>query len=205
MSCLRRLALHLTQRVIIYRIWLDKRDNFHSIAHAYRGQPNELPVCDRSSVAGFMNCTAIGGHAFSANGNDWYISPVPAYTPRVEYEDGSVLHLRARERPHVIIDPVSGDITHLINGAADSCPNGVNCAVPCDKPWVLNGKNVSHPCGGNCDGFGQPLCENMTNPKPACGRNVGCPGADHSFTLVQPLKLKTDDVAGGCNRATSYG
>ena len=177
-------------------IWLDKRDHFHSIAHAYRGAPNDLPICDRwSSAAAFMNCTAIGGHAYSENGADWYISPVPAYTPRVEYEDGSVLILRARERPHVIIDPVSGDLTHLINGAADPCPKGVNCLNLCDKPWHLNGKNVSYPCGGNCDGFGQPLCESIPNPMPACGRNVGCPGADHSFTLIQPLKLKNDDSA----------
>jgi hypothetical protein len=42
----------------------------------------------------------------------------------------------------------------------------------------------------------------IPNAAPACGRNVGCPGADHSFTLVQPLKIKTDDalevVRGGC-------
>jgi hypothetical protein len=28
-------------------IWTDKRGNFHTIAHAYRGQPNDYPVCDR--------------------------------------------------------------------------------------------------------------------------------------------------------------
>jgi hypothetical protein len=28
-------------------LWTDKRGNFHTIAHAYRGQPNDYPVCDR--------------------------------------------------------------------------------------------------------------------------------------------------------------
>lgn len=127
-------------------IWQDKRGNFHSIAHAYRGQPNDYPVCDRtSSAAAFMNCTALGGHAFSTDGSHWYISPVAAYTPTVHYEDGSVLHLRARERPHVIIDPSSGDITHLINGAADPCPPGVNCSVACwnTGAWNSPGWNIS--------------------------------------------------------------
>jgi hypothetical protein len=36
----------------------------------------------------FMNCTAIGGHAFSKDGSHWYVSPVAAYTPTVHYEDG---------------------------------------------------------------------------------------------------------------------
>ena len=42
----------------------------------------------------------------------------------VEYEDGSMLRLRARERPHVIQDPATREITHLINGAADPCLPG---------------------------------------------------------------------------------
>ena len=58
----------------------------------------------------------------------------------------SVLHLRARERPHVIVDPSSGDLTHLITGAADPCPPGVNCSAGCREwnasPWNINGKTV---------------------------------------------------------------
>ncbi len=115
----------------------------------------------------------------------------------------SVLHLRARERPHVIIDPSSGDLTHLITGAADPCPPGVNCSAGCREwnasPWNINGKTVVRwtrtriiPAYGvteqtiaeGCRARVQtPLCD------PAgCGQNIGCPGADHSFTLVQPLK-----------------
>jgi hypothetical protein len=142
---------------------------------ADRGQPNDYPVCDRfASKAAFQNCTALGGHAFSQDGRDWWISPVAAYTPTVHYEDGSVLQLRARERPHVIVDPASGDITHLISGAADPCPAGFDCSVGfgvgCSQ-WLIDGKNVTPPCTST-----------------GCGQNVGCPGADHSFTLVQPLK-----------------
>eukprot|EP01050_Picozoa_sp_SAG11_P034068 SAG11_NODE_11866_length_734_cov_1.061417_1_plen_115_part_10 len=58
----------------------------------------------------------------------------------------SVLHLRARERPHVITDPSSGDLTHVISGAADPCPPGINCSAGCRswnaRPWNISGKAV---------------------------------------------------------------
>jgi hypothetical protein len=151
-------------------VWVDRRGNFHSLAHAWRGQLNDYPICDRSTVQGYAFCSALGGHAFSKDGADWYISPVPAYTPLVEYEDGTKLHLRARERPHVIQDPVTRDITHLINGAADPCLPGYNCTIPCAPP---GGTDPPRPCVPGDNGAGQ---------------NIGVPGADHSFTLVQPLK-----------------
>lgn len=115
----------------------------------------------------------------------------------------SVLHLRARERPHVIIDPSSGDLTHLISGAADPCPPGINCSAGCRewnaRPWNISGKTVVRRtraldwrmgdktnlllkrCGA-C-GVQTPPCDQA-----GCGQNIGCPGADHSFTLIQPLK-----------------
>ena len=89
--------------------------------HAYRGQPCDYPVCDRVHNKSF--CTAVGGHAFSENGRDWNISPVIAYTPTQEWEDGSVTTFRARERPHLIFDS-EGNPTHFINGVGDPCPGG---------------------------------------------------------------------------------
>jgi len=120
-------------------LWIDKRGNFHTLMHAYRGQPCDYPVCDRVHNEAF--CTAVGGHAYSADGFNWYISPVVAYTPTVTWEDGSSVTYRARERPHLIFDPKTGDMTHFVNGVGD----------------------------------------------PGCGGNTGCPGQDHTFTIVVPL------------------
>jgi sucrose-6-phosphate hydrolase SacC (GH32 family) len=134
--------------------------------HAWRGQISDYPICDRSTPEGYAFCTAVGGHAFSLDAEHWYISPVAAYTPLVEYEDGTKLHLRARERPFLLIDPETGEATHLINGAGDPCMPNDPCAIPCDM-----GADPAHPCLPH-----------------GCSGNIGCPGADHSFTLIQPLK-----------------
>ena len=98
----------------------------------------------------------------------------------MEYEDGSTLRLRARERPHVIQDPATREITHLINGAADPCLPGYNCTVPCVPP-----------------GYADPATHRPIDPPRPCvpgdngaGQNIGVPGADHSFTLVQPLRAR---------------
>lgn len=62
-------------------LWVDHRGNFHTLMHAFRGQPCDYPVCDRARNHTF--CSAVGGHAFSTNGFDWDVSPVIAYTPTV--------------------------------------------------------------------------------------------------------------------------
>jgi len=124
-------------------IWIDKRGNFHTLFHAFRGQPNDYPICDRSTPSGRAYCSALGGHAYSKDGMHWYISPVAPYTPTVQYEDGSNVTFRARERPHLIFDPNSGEISHLLTGVGD----------------------------------------------PGCGGNTGCAGADHTFTLAQPVQM----------------
>ena len=66
----------------------------------------------------------------------------------------------------------------------------MNCDAVFAKPWLIDGKHVSYLCGGNCGGWGQPLCNETAEPQLACGSNIGCPGADHSFTLVQGLKTQ---------------
>jgi hypothetical protein len=43
-------------------VWADKRGNFHSLAHAWRGQLNDYPICDRTTVLGYAFCSALGGH-----------------------------------------------------------------------------------------------------------------------------------------------
>ena len=49
-------------------------------------------------------CTALGGHAYSIDGRQWYISPVAPFNATTLFEDGSVVMWRARERPHVILN-----------------------------------------------------------------------------------------------------
>eukprot|EP00040_Diaphanoeca_grandis_P012962 m.65577 g.65577 ORF g.65577 m.65577 type:complete len:429 (-) comp23576_c0_seq1:171-1457(-) len=102
-------------------LWIDKRGNFHALMHAYRGQPTDYPVCDRTNNKTF--CTAVGGHAFSENGLDWYISPVIAFTPTTVWEDSTSITWRARERPHLLFD-TNGDPTHLLNGVGNPGPGG---------------------------------------------------------------------------------
>ena len=147
-------------------VWVDRRGHFHALMHAWRGQMNDYPICDRSTPEGYAFCTAVGGHAFSLDAQHWYISPVAAYNHTVQYEDGTVLHLRARERPFLLFDPETREATHLINGVGDPCLPDHPCAIPCDM-----GADPPHPCLPH-----------------GCSGNIGCPGADHSFTLIQPLK-----------------
>lgn len=119
-------------------LWVDPRGNFHTLMHAFRGQPTEYPICDRARNKSY--CSALGGHAFSSNGYHWYVSPVAAYTPIVEFEGGATVTFRARERPHLIFQS-DGSPSHLVTAVGD----------------------------------------------PGCGGNTGCTGADHTFTLIQPL------------------
>ena len=58
-----------------------------------------------------------GQHAYSPDGFKWHLSAADAYTASVTYTDGATEMLRQRERPHLILDPVSGVPTHLITGA----------------------------------------------------------------------------------------
>ena len=37
-----------------------------------------------------------------------------------------------------------------------------------------------------------------------CSGNIGCPGADHSFTLVAPLRLKVDDMQGNASARRAW-
>ena len=47
-------------------------------------------------------CTSLGGHAYSVDGRQWYISPVAPFNASTVFADGSTVMWRARERPHVI-------------------------------------------------------------------------------------------------------
>ena len=90
-----------------------------------------------------MYVSAVGGHAYSKNGYDWDVSPVIAYTPTQEFEDGSVVTFRARERPHLIFDS-SGNATHFINGVGDPCIGGGGGNTGCPNEYAGGGTDVDH-------------------------------------------------------------
>eukprot|EP01046_Picozoa_sp_COSAG06_P059960 COSAG06_NODE_12584_length_1360_cov_22.281014_1_plen_402_part_01 len=85
-------------------VWVDSSGYFHSLAHAFRGQPTQypLPGCHfpgtKPVPPGDNTCTALGGHAYSIDGVNWFISPVAPFNSTIRYTDGSELTFRARER-----------------------------------------------------------------------------------------------------------
>ena len=114
--------------------WLDEHGYFHSLAHAYRGQPCDYPVpgCKNPGMPnasdGISPCTATGGHSYSLDGQTWFISPVAPFTSTIEFVDGSKLTFRARERAHLIFDD-DGLPLYLGNGMGNPGA-GENTGVP---------------------------------------------------------------------------
>ena len=121
-------------------------------------------------------CTSLGGHAYSTDGKQWYISPVAAYNASTVFEDNTVVTWRARERPHMILDG-DGEPVAFLNGVGDSI------RVECSK----------NPLSCHCKGSVYYPCPLNTG-----GQNVWGPGGDHAFTLIQPLgtkhRLKLDEL-----------
>ena len=57
-----------------------------------------------------------GGSLHSRDGIDWvFNTSLVSYPPTVDYADGSSLHLDQRQEPRLLLDPDSGQPTHLIN------------------------------------------------------------------------------------------
>lgn len=100
--------------------------------HAFRGQNTSVPLpgCFDSGDGSFLpaNCSSLGGHAFSLDGAHWWISPDVAYTATVEYDDGSAVGYRARERPHIILDDAS-NAAYFISAVGDPGAGG-NTGMP---------------------------------------------------------------------------
>lgn len=118
-------------------IWMDKRGHFHTIMHAWRGQNNDypLPGCSAHSQAGSF-CTSLGGHAYSLDGMLWYISPIAPFNATVQYEDGTSVHYRARERPHVVLDH-NGELAWLSNGVGAPGAGGNTGVRGADRTYTI--------------------------------------------------------------------
>ena len=110
-------------------VWVDKLGRFHSLAHAFRGQPCDYPLPGCVSRKGVdQTCTANGGHSYSLDGSTWYISPVAPFTATINYTDGTSYTFRARERSHLVMDE-KNQLLFLGNGLGNP-GHGANVGVP---------------------------------------------------------------------------
>lgn len=115
-------------------IWVDSLGYLHSLAHAFRGQPTQYPLpgcrypANKSDAHDDNTCTASGGHAYSIDGVNWYISPVAPFTSTIKYTDGSQITFRARERAHIVFDEKK-ELLYLGNGVGNP-GHGQNVGVP---------------------------------------------------------------------------
>ena len=75
-----------------------------------------------------------GGHAFGRHVHAMTYARTLAYTGRVNHTDGTFSMFARRERPHVVLDPVTGAPTHLLTGV---CLNWNNPPTPsCGSPYA---------------------------------------------------------------------
>ena len=91
----------------------------------------------RSYHALFHNmggCSAVGCHAFSRDSFAWMLSPTPAYTYAVAFNDGRNTTFSRRERPQLVFDPAAGRPLALMNGV---CGDGLQCLENPGKTWTL--------------------------------------------------------------------
>jgi hypothetical protein len=75
------------------------------------------------SPARFASCcsAAVGCHAFSADGFEWYLASTPAYTTTVTFAGGPTPNITyaRRERPHLVFNGF-GQPAFLSNGVQES-------------------------------------------------------------------------------------
>ena len=138
-------------------LWVDKRDNWHIVNHAYSNL--QFTACG-SSVA--------SAHFFSPDGLSWNWSAQP-YSHTVQYDDGSSHTFVTLERPNLHFDE-SGSLTH-INLAVDlvtgneGCENRTNHThnghCPCDNCKV-SGYYSSSTGRSSMESICSPFCSGMT-------------------------------------------
>merc|ERR1712216_116039 len=111
-------------------IYMDKRGNLHMVAHS---------LCKE-----WPHCSAVGGHAASADGGaTWHYSGEAAYNTTVACEDGSVVTYSRRERPEMLLDEF-GEPTHLITGVVEKGGGGQN-----DRSWTNAAASDSFDTAGD--------------------------------------------------------
>lgn len=88
---------------------------YSSATRSYHALFHGLGACGTGAAG-------VGCHAFSRDGVAWTLSPTPAYSLDVKFDDGSHITFARRERPQLLFDPVTGEPTHLVNGVQPPGP-----------------------------------------------------------------------------------
>jgi hypothetical protein len=131
-------------------LYQDQRGHWHCLSH------------DAGS-AGFGNLTIAGGHAFSLDLREWHTTPGAAYSGAyVEREGLPPLAIGKRERPRLIFDPATREITHLVTAVVDGSASA-----------ACTGKGITPDDAVRC------WFASNNNPWPGFH--------DASYTLVQPV------------------
>jgi NADPH:quinone reductase-like Zn-dependent oxidoreductase len=120
-------------------VYVDEDGYYHSLAHAYRGQPTDYPMpgCNgrRNASDGVSPCTATGGHMYSLDGKTWFVSPVAPFTSTIEFTDGVKTTFRARERSHLVFGK-AGELLFLGNGMGNAGKGENTGVVGADHTFV---------------------------------------------------------------------
>lgn len=90
-------------------LYLDGRGHFHVLAHAWNHSDNN----------------AISGHYYSMDGLSWGVQTQQPFGNTAQLTDGSVLHMKTRERPKLLFN-TAGQPSHLFSG--------VNTNAYCQPP-----------------------------------------------------------------------
>ena len=87
-------------------IWVDENGWFHSLAHAFRGQPTTYPVpgcVERRGVT--QQCTASAGHSYSMDGKTWCADVPPFhYFNRSQSSSSSSSSSSSLSLCHLLLD-----------------------------------------------------------------------------------------------------
>ena len=113
----------------------------------------------------------VSGHGFSANGHDWNMSAIEPYDYLVRYTDGGIQPMPTMERPKLIFDPATQELSHLVTGTQYDSGNE-------SQVW---------PCSinGTC---GCQFCKTTA------------PMDRHVFTLSRPLRSEKSSPEAGTHR-----
>ena len=182
-------------------LWLDARDNLHLVYHRFAGDDFGGGSCRASG--------GCGGHAYSDDGGrTWHVGPT-TYNSTVVYAGGDAVHYLTRQRPHVVLDPVTRGLVALSTGvtvcAFDNCTDSNEWPGYTDRGFTSvqpfnsreNGAVSSQKrCLPACQGGQAGKCQNIMflNGGKCLVTNATGRGADHNV----PVKLGScDGKAGG--------
>ena len=111
-------------------LWIDKRDNWHVINHAY--DTKQLDNCAHSILS---------THFFSKDGKEWQCADDEPYGHTVHFDDGTTHTYTTLERPNIHFD-TAGQMTHL-GLAADLVTGDEGCA---NRTWRRGGPTACTNC-----------------------------------------------------------